>query len=154
MPMISPQTQSEKPGVDRPDNATNIVVIFDTDCVLCSGFVHFILRHERDNDIVFVNAWSETGLALAARHGLTKDDLNETYLVIAQDRGVTKSAAVLVILQHLKAPWRWLHVFGLLPAPLLDRLYSIVARRRYRWFGFKEQCFLPAPDSRHRYIDA
>lgn len=40
-------------------------VVFDSDCVLCSQWVHLILRHERRRDIFFIGAWSERGSALA-----------------------------------------------------------------------------------------
>ena len=46
------------------------VIVFDTDCLLCSGMVRFVLRHERDNALHFAGAWSDEGLSLAARHGL------------------------------------------------------------------------------------
>ncbi len=128
-------------------------MIFDTNCVLCSGFVRFILKHERDDDIIFVNAWSEAGLALAQKFGLNAAALNETYLVVIGDQGLTKSDAGFAILSHLKAPWRWLRILRFIPRPLRDAVYSMVAKRRYKWFGYKESCLVPAPNTRHRFID-
>jgi len=57
-------------------------IIFDTNCILCSGFVQFILKHEKHKNIIFINAWSETGLAIAKEHGLDEAALHRTYLVI------------------------------------------------------------------------
>lgn len=128
-------------------------MIFDTNCVLCSGFVRFILQHERDDAIVFVNAWSKSGLALAADYGLDEAALNQTYLVISEGKGLTKSDAGMVILSHLKAPWRWLRVLRFVPRPLRDIIYSLVAKNRYKWFGYKESCLVPTSDMRHRFID-
>lgn len=128
-------------------------IIFDTNCVLCSGFVHFIVARERDQKIVFVNAWSKTGANLAADHGMTENDLNETFLVIENDTGYTHSNAALKILAHLKAPWRWLRIMRLVPRPIRDWFYKIVARNRYRWFGFEQNCFIPSEQMRHRFID-
>jgi hypothetical protein len=62
---------------DRP------VVVFDTDCVLCSGMVSFVLAHERAPELRFAGAWSDEGLALAARHGFSRPDLDETFLVLS-----------------------------------------------------------------------
>jgi len=129
-------------------------MIFDTHCVLCSGFVRFILRHERDTRITFVNAWSETGLTLAKAHGLDKAALNLTYLVIAGGKGLTKSDAGMEIVSHLKWPWHWLRIFRFVPRPVRDRLYTLVAKNRYKWFGYTETCFIPTPDTRHRFVDA
>lgn len=128
-------------------------MIFDTNCILCSGFVKFILRHERGADIVFVNAWSETGTALAGDYGLTPEDLNKTFLVIKSGQGYVKSSAGFLVLQHLKAPWRWLRILKIVPRPLRDGAYTFVAKRRYRWFGFEESCLIPKPDQAYRFID-
>ena len=128
-------------------------MIFDTNCVLCSGFVYFILKNERDNDIVFINAWSEYGKSIAAKHGLTTDDLHNTYLVVEDGIGYVRSEAGMKIFGHLKTPWRWLLSLKFLPRPFRDWVYSTVAKNRYRWFGYEEQCFMPTEDMKHRFID-
>ena len=130
-----------------------VKMIFDTNCVLCSGFVRFILRHERDDHIVFVNAWSKVGIFLAEEYGLDEAALNQTYLVISDDKSLTKSDAGMAILSHLKVPWRWLRVLRFVPRPLRDLIYSLVAKHRYKWFGYKENCLIPTADIRHRFID-
>ena len=128
------------------------IIIFDTDCVLCSGMVAFVLAHERDRALRFAGAWSEAGSALAQRHGFSQADLNDTFLVVTAARALTRSDAGLEILRHLAAPWRWLVVLAAVPRPLRDGLYDVVARRRYRWFGQRENCtFVPATE-RHRMI--
>jgi predicted DCC family thiol-disulfide oxidoreductase YuxK len=37
------------------------IIVFDTDCVLCSGMVAFVLTHELGENICFVGAWSNEG---------------------------------------------------------------------------------------------
>jgi predicted DCC family thiol-disulfide oxidoreductase YuxK len=128
-------------------------VIFDADCVLCSAWVRFILRHERNHDLRFINSWSNTGLALAAQFGLSRDDLQRTFLVISEDVGLTYSDAGIALLGRLKAPWRWLRIVAIAPRKWRDALYKLVARNRYQWFGRKERCFVPSPDMRSRFID-
>jgi predicted DCC family thiol-disulfide oxidoreductase YuxK len=127
-------------------------LIFDTDCVLCSGIVHFIMRHERAATIQFISAWSPTGLALAAAHGLSRGDLDETYLVVENGTGHTKSAAGLVVLRHLRPPWRWLGIMRLVPRAIRDAVYDVIARRRYRWFGHQPLCFVAPPGMADRFI--
>lgn len=130
-------------------------VVFDTDCVLCSGMVHFVLRHERGPTIRFVSAWSPSGLALAAAHGLTEKDLNDTYLVVENGIGYTRSDAGIVLLGHLRAPWRWgAPLLRMVPRFVRDPLYTFVAHHRYRWFGHAPRCFRPPPASADRFIDS
>ena len=134
------------------DLETGSIVVFDTDCILCSRWVHFLLANERDTDLIFVRAWSATGQALAARHGLTGADLQRTYLVVDNGRALTRSAAGLALLRHLRAPWRWLGVLAAVPEPWRDRFYNWVATNRYSWFGRRADCFVPPLGDQNRFI--
>lgn len=128
-------------------------VVFDSDCVLCSRWVHLILRHEQAHDIVFVSAWSKQGAKLGVEHGLSQSDLDATYLFIDEGRGLVRSDAGLALLARLRAPWRFLSWLRAVPRPLRDWVYDVVARNRYRWFGRAERCFVPPPSMAHRFID-
>jgi predicted DCC family thiol-disulfide oxidoreductase YuxK len=41
----------------------------------------------------------------------------------------------------------------IVPRPLRDAIYDLVARRRYRWFGRRETCMVPGPGIRDRFLD-
>lgn len=132
---------------------TDLLVIFDTDCVICSAWVHFILKHERDHMTRFISAWSETGAALASEHGLHPGDLDRTYLVVEGQRGLTYSDAGLAIARRLRMPWRAMVALAIIPRPLRDIVYRFVARNRYRWFGHRRECFVPPPGQSHRFVN-
>lgn len=131
--------------------ATPPTLVFDTDCVLCAGTVRFVLAHERDDRLHFMGAWSTEGLALAARHGFTAEDLNGTFLLVRDGQALTRSDAALAVARHLRAPWRWFGLLAIVPRPLRDRLYGLVARYRYRLFGRREDCARVPPEQRHRF---
>ena len=135
-------------SVPRPMPPT---LVFDTDCVLCATSVRFVLAHERDDRLHFVGAWSPDGLALAAAHGFTAEDLNGTFLFVQDGRALTHSDAGLALARHLRAPWRWLGLFGFVPKRLRDAVYASVARHRYRWFGQRADCARVPPAQRHRF---
>lgn len=40
----------------------------------------------------------------------------------------------------------------IVPRPIRDRAYRIVAKNRYRWFGRSEACMIPTPDIRRRFL--
>ncbi len=133
--------------------ASHPIVVFDTDCVLCSGMVSFVLGRERAPELRFAGAWSAEGLELAARNGFSRADLHDTFLVLSGGRVLTRSTAGIEILRHLRAPWRWLApVLATAPRPVRDAVYSFVARRRYRWFGRRADCTVVPPGERHRFI--
>ena len=126
------------------------IVVFDTNCVLCSGMVAFILAHERNRALRFVGAWSDEGLALAARHHFSKSDLDQTFLVVSGHAALSRSDAGVEILSQLRA--RWLAVVRIIPRPVRDAVCRFVARRRYRWFGRRENFVVVPPSESQRFI--
>jgi predicted DCC family thiol-disulfide oxidoreductase YuxK len=46
-----------------------------------------------------------------------------------------RSDAALRIARRLRAPWSLLGILRIVPRPVRDRIYDVVARNRYRWFG-------------------
>ncbi|KQT91213.1 hypothetical protein ASG60_21490 [Methylobacterium sp. Leaf469] len=126
-------------------------MIFDTRCILCSRWVHFLLRHEAETRLHFIGAWSPSGLALAARYGFEPQDLQKTYLVITEGVALKRSDAGLALLGHMKPPWRWLRLLRIVPKPIRDSVYDVVARNRYRWFGTIDTCLVPDPALRDRF---
>ena len=127
-------------------------MIFDGECVLCSGTVRFILDHERSQDLVFATTQSEVGRILAERHGISADALDVTFVLVDGDQVFVRSDAALRVAAHLKAPWRWLGALRFVPRLFRDAAYTAIARRRYRWFGRLESCFIPDPAQRHRFL--
>lgn len=132
---------------------TRPIVVFDTDCVLCSGMVRFVLAHERGPELRFAGAWSATGVALAERHGFTRANLNGTFLVIEEGRALTRSEAGIAIARRLRRPWCWLAVLKVIPRPVRDAVYGVVARHRYQWFGRRPSCLVIEPRHRSRFLD-
>ncbi|MBU2166615.1 MAG: DUF393 domain-containing protein [Alphaproteobacteria bacterium] len=132
---------------------TRPIVVFDTDCVLCSGMVRFVLAHERGPELLFAGAGSATGIALAERHGFTRADLNDTFLVIEEGRALTRSEAGIAIARRLRRPRRWLAALKVIPRPIRDAVYGFVARHRYQWFGRSPFCLVVEPRHRSRFID-
>lgn len=128
------------------------VIVFDGHCVLCHGFARAVLRWERAPEIRFVTAASETGRAVAAAHGLSVDDLDRTYLFVDGGQAWTRSDAWIAILAHCRAPVRWLRVLRVVPRPLRDAAYDLVARNRHRWFGSYDACPLPPRGMAHRFV--
>jgi predicted DCC family thiol-disulfide oxidoreductase YuxK len=82
----------------------------------------------------------------------------DTIIVIAHyrsdmERLLSKGAASLFILRELGGIWGWTAVVGFLPNRLLDIVYDVVAKNRYRFFGKYDSCSLPDRDRRSRFIE-
>ena len=145
MPPYSYRTDPTAPAFpgDRP------LFVFDGVCVLCSTGARWLIRHDRTEKFRFAAAQSDLGRALYAHYGI---DFNDTYLLLAAGVPHVKSDGYLEVCRHLGGPWRLLLVLKLIPRPLRDAIYDLVARNRYRWFGTTEYCALLTEDVRTRVL--
>ncbi|MDF0600147.1 DCC1-like thiol-disulfide oxidoreductase family protein [Psychromarinibacter sp. C21-152] len=127
------------------------VIVFDGECVLCSGFFRFMLRRDRDRRFAFATAQSELGQRLYRALDLPIDRL-ETNLVIVDGRIHRKLDAFAAAMRALPAPWPVLGVVRHLPRVVKDPAYNVIARNRYRLFGRYDSCLVPGPDVRARFL--
>ena len=131
--------------------AATPIVFFDGVCGLCNSSVDFVLRHDHHGRLKFAPLQGET----AARLLPAADRENLGSLVLWDDgRMFRRSSAVIRILWRLGPAWRvlgWL--IWLIPLPLRNGGYRLVAASRYRLFGKKETCRLPSPEERGRFLD-
>lgn len=127
------------------------LVIFDGVCGFCTKLVQFILRHESDHVFRFAPMQSTTGSRIMRELGIDPSDA-ETFVVISGGEAFTRSDAALRLMNHLRGGWKALRILGVLPRPMRDWAYGVVARNRYRWFGRFDQCMVPSPEIRERFI--
>jgi predicted DCC family thiol-disulfide oxidoreductase YuxK len=127
------------------------IVLIDGVCHLCQGLVRFIIPRDPKARFLFAPLQSETAGRMLSAGGLGSDQLN-TVVLVENGTCYTESAAVLRIARGLRFPWPAAYIFILVPRPLRDALYRLVARNRYRWFGRDEQCLLPTPEIRKRFL--
>lgn len=121
-----------------------VVLAYDGECLMCSGFIRFLAAEDHRQLLRFVTLQSKAGEKLRNRAA-------ETYLgsmvVEKDDELFSKSDAFLVLLSALGGHWRFLAMTAsIIPKPLRDRVYLFVAKRRYRWFGKQNACGLPSSE--------
>lgn len=132
--------------------ATHPTLLFDGVCNLCSGSVQFILKRDTRGRFRFASLQSDAGRRLMTGHGLDPEALSSVVL-IEDGRAYQESTAALRIARHLPGAWKLLRVFTVIPRPLRDAVYRLIARNRYRWFGKTETCWLPTPELRARFLE-
>ena len=54
--------------------------------------------------------------------------------------------------KHLGGPWRFLRLLSVVPRPIRDTVYDFIAKNRYKWFGKKEECMVPTPEVKARFL--
>jgi len=75
--------------------------------------------------------------------------------IILVDNGnvYEKSSAILQIAKHLNSGYKLLYCFIITPKFIRDRVYNYIAKNRYKWFGKKENCMVPTPEIKDRFIE-
>jgi len=126
------------------------IVLFDGVCNFCSDSVNFIIRHDTENRFAFTPLQSEKGIELRAKYGI--DDDIDSIVLIEDDRAFTKSTAALRIAKRLGGIWALAYAFIIVPRPIRDYFYELFAKYRYRLFGKKDECMLPTPEVRARFL--
>lgn len=127
------------------------VIIFDAMCVLCSANARFVLRYDRRGYFRLASMQGEVGAALYRRFGIDPAD-PDTLIVVAGDRALRDSDAILAIWSGLGWPWRAARLFAIVPRRIRDPLYRWIARNRYRLFGKRETCWVPSSDQKWRIL--
>lgn len=145
----------------EPSSADRAVIVFDGVCVLCNGWVRFLLRHDRRERYRFAAMQGDSGRALLVANGLDPDD-PVSFLLVEYDlidqgaraspRVSTDTDAMRRVLMGLGGVWRIAAVTALLPRRVRDPLYRLVARNRYRWFGRHDVCPVPDPAQARRFL--
>ncbi len=128
------------------------LVLFDGVCNLCNGFVQFVVAHDPDASFQFGALQSASARQVLDLHD-TPVPLPDSIVLVEDGRVFTRSTAALRIARRLAFPWPLASALFLVPRPLRDWIYDLVARHRYRWFGKRDHCMVPAPALRSRFID-
>ena len=127
------------------------IVLFDGTCAFCEGAVTFIARRDSAGYFRFGASQTPDALAILAAHGVNRESTRS--LVLIEDGAVyLRSTASLRIARRLVWPWSLLGALLLVPAPLRDPFYRIVATVRHRLSGPSIACELPPPAIRDRLI--
>jgi len=130
----------------------NPVIIFDGVCNLCNGAVAFIINRDRSARFRFAPIQSAAANNLIARLELSGVKL-DSIILVENCKFYIKSTAALRICRELGALWPLLYIFILVPRPIRDYFYDIVAKNRYGWFGKRERCMVPNIDIESRFLD-
>ncbi|HEU5220084.1 MAG TPA: DCC1-like thiol-disulfide oxidoreductase family protein [Gemmatimonadales bacterium] len=126
------------------------IVFYDGVCGLCDGFVRFVLARDRLARYRFAPLQGETAWLRLGDH-LTQPELKT--VVLQEDSGTrVRSDAVIAIIARLGHGWGLINLLRIVPRFLRDFVYEVVSRFRYRWFGKRAACRIPAPDEIDRFL--
>jgi predicted DCC family thiol-disulfide oxidoreductase YuxK len=133
------------------------LVLYDGVCVLCNRLCTFILRRDSYGRFLFASLQGSLGRDLLRRHGHDPSALDTLYVVTdyggPHEALLNRGAALLHVLRYSGGFCNLAIVLRCLPGSWRDAGYTLIARRRYRWFGRYEVCETPPPQYRARFLD-
>jgi predicted DCC family thiol-disulfide oxidoreductase YuxK len=144
-------TQSEHNAIEG-----RALLLYDGVCALCNSSVKFIMKHDRLDQFRYAPLESDLGREILARFNIRASPDGVVLVTDTQQPGERiyhRSDAVAQSLQRLGASWRMAgKLLAILPHPLRDWGYGVVAHYRYRLFGRYDSCPVPSPEQRSRLL--
>jgi predicted DCC family thiol-disulfide oxidoreductase YuxK len=138
-----------QPDISSIQETKQPMLVYDGECGFCSRSIQFILRHERNRELLFVTRQSELGIRLRRQYGL---ESMESMLWIEDGNVLTESNAVLRIASYVGGWCRIAAIASLIPLKFRNWAYRLVARNRHRFARNSGQCLVPTPEQRKRFV--
>lgn len=127
------------------------IILFDGVCNFCDASINFVIDRDPEGRFKYASLQSSVGEQLLTKFGLDTTDY-DSFVLVDGDRFYTKSSAALRVAKQLGGLWNLLYVFMIIPKFIRDSVYSLIAKNRYKWFGKKDECMIPSPEVRARFI--
>lgn len=127
------------------------IILFDGVCNFCNSAVNFTIKRNSKSDIVFAPLQSEAGRKLLKQYNLPSEDM-QSFIFIEDGKAYKQSTAALKVCRHLSGLWPLCYGFIIVPEFIRDGIYNWIAKNRYKWFGVREQCMIPSPDVKARFL--
>ena len=127
------------------------ILLFDGHCNLCNAWVQFIVKRDSAGTIRFASLQSGAGRRLLEEHKIDENYI-ESLVFVEEERFSVSSNAAIRTLSYLDSWQKHLIFLSVVPRTLRDLVYRFIARNRYKWFGRREQCMIPTPELKERFL--
>ena len=130
----------------------NPIILFDGVCNFCNTAINFVLKQDKKGIFRFAPLQSEVGQRLLQEYNLSTKEF-DSFVLIDNGKVYKKSAASLRVMNKLPWYWKEAQLLRIIPTALRDAIYDFIAKNRYKWFGKKDQCMIPTPEVRSRFLN-
>lgn len=127
------------------------IILFDGVCNFCNFWVNFIIDRDKKDKFRFAALQSEAGQEYLKKFNLSTKDF-DTFVLIYHEKYFTRSTAGLLVLKELSSPLKLFYLFIIIPSPLRNFIYDLAAKYRYKFFGKRKSCRIPAPQEKAKFI--
>lgn len=132
-------------------NIPQPLLLFDGVCNLCNSSVQFVIKHDKQKQFTFASLQSDAAKEILLQFG--EINLNLDSIILITDNTVySKSSAILKISKLIGGFYSLTIIFYVIPKCIRDNMYNFVAKNRYRWYGKRESCMIPAKELKNRFL--
>jgi len=129
------------------------IVLFDGVCNLCNSAILTTIKYDKKNDFVYTALSSKIGKEILTKLQIDPVKTDSIILYDPNIKHYTKSSAALKIMTHFGGIWNLSYIFWIVPKTIRDSVYDFIAKNRYKWFGKKEQCMIPTPELKAKFLE-
>lgn len=126
------------------------IILFDGMCNYCSGWIDFIIKHDKKDYFRFATLQSDIAKKFLAKKNILAENLPDSIILIEGEKIYFRSDAGLRIQRKLNFPFPLLYFLIIFPRFIRDGVYDFIADHRYQWFGKKENCRVPVTEEEKR----
>jgi predicted DCC family thiol-disulfide oxidoreductase YuxK len=126
------------------------ILFYDGNCALCNNFVSMILKIGTKPNFYFAPLTGSTAQKLLP--DIYKQTDFDAIVVWKEGKFYTHHEAVFQIIQAMPIGFKVLLFLRFLPHSVLLKLYTYVAKNRFRWKPKLEVCPMPPAKFKHQFI--
>lgn len=127
------------------------IILFDGVCNFCNSTVNFVIKKDKKKILKFAVLQSSIAKKLLKGQAIQANDLS-SFVFIENEKVYSRSTAALRVCRYLTGLWPLMYGFIILPKFIRDAVYNWIAKNRYKWFGKKNECMIPTPEIKARFL--
>ncbi|MEO6540937.1 MAG: thiol-disulfide oxidoreductase DCC family protein [Ferruginibacter sp.] len=128
------------------------LILFDGVCNFCNSAVNFVIHRNTKANILFAPMQSAAGQKLLEQYNLPADDMG-SFVFIENGIAYKRSTAGLRVCRYLRGLWPLCYGLIIVPKFIRDAIYNWIAKNRYKWFGVRQECMIPTPEVKARFLN-
>jgi predicted DCC family thiol-disulfide oxidoreductase YuxK len=137
--------------MNQDKTITKPILFFDGSCGLCNRSVKFVLRKEKNEELLFSPLQSEFAKKILKEKNVTEG--LDTMVLLENDKIYTRSSAALRVSKYLKGLWPLMMMFLIVPPFIRNSIYNYIAKNRITWFGASDYCDMMTPELKKRFLE-
>ena len=131
-------------------NGDEKIVLFDGVCNYCNAMVNLAIRNDKKAVLKFATLQSDTGNQLKSKYNIPPEI--DSVIFIENGKVYTYSDAAIRTARYFRWPAKIIYGLTVIPKFIREPIYKWIAKNRYKWFGKREECMIPAPDVKSRFL--